>query len=164
MTTTLEKHENLYDLVKDFSIAMLTTRSPDGALRARPMAVAELKRDADAYFATSISSPKIDEIAADPNVSVSFQSSAQFASISGTATVVRDRALIDRLWKESWRVWFPGGKDDPNLCLLRIEAKEAEYWDNSGAQGLKYLFKGLAAVLQGKTPDADENQHAKVRL
>lgn len=159
-----DTHEHLYDLVKDFGTAMLVTKGASGKLHARPMSVAELRADADAYFATSLDSPKIDEIEADPEAMITFQSGSQFASISGTARVVRDRALIDRLWSEAWRAWFPGGKDDPALCLLKIEAREGEYWDNSGLKGVRYLFDGVKAIFQGEKHDVHAGQHAKVRL
>ena len=48
---TIETQRHLYDLIKDFGTAMLITHQPDGKCHARPMAVAELKTDADAYFA-----------------------------------------------------------------------------------------------------------------
>ena len=159
-----DTHEHLYDLVKDFGTAMLVTKDAGGKLHARPMSVAELRADADAYFATSLDSPKIDEIEADPEALITFQSGSQFASISGTARVVRDRALVDRLWSEAWRAWFPGGKDDPALCLLKIEAREGEYWDNSGLKGVRYLFDGVKAIFQGEKHDVHAGQHAKVQL
>jgi general stress protein 26 len=71
---------------------------------------------------------------------ITFQNASQFAFISGTVRIMRDRALIDRLWSEAWRAWFSGGKDDPSLCILKIEAREGEYWDNSGVKGVRYLF------------------------
>lgn len=157
-------HEHIYDLVKDFRTAMLVTKDAAGKLHARPMSVAELRADADAYFATSIDSPKIAEIEADPEAMITFQDGSQFAFISGHARVVRDRALIDRLWSETWRVWFPGGKDDPSLCLLKLEAREGEYWDNSGTKGLRYIFEGVKAIFQKERPETHETQHAKVKL
>jgi general stress protein 26 len=158
-----DKHEHLYDLVKGIGTAMLITRA-GGSLHARPMSVADLRADADAYFVTSLDSPKVAEIEADPYAMITFQDGRQFAVISGNARVVRDRAVIDKLWSEAWKVWFPGGKDDPSLCLIKLEAQEGEYWDNSGTKGLKYLFEGVRAVLQGTRPATDETQHAKVAL
>lgn len=157
-------HEHLYDLVKDFRTAMLVTKDSSGELHARPMSVAELQADADAYFATSIDSAKIQEIETDPKVLISFQSGSQFATISGTARVVRDRAVIERLWSDAWLAWFPGGKDDPSLCLLKFEAREGEYWDNSGLKGVRYLFDGVKAILQGEKADVHSGQHGKVKL
>jgi general stress protein 26 len=160
----MDTRQHLYDLIKDFKTAMLVTRERDGGLHARPMAVAEMKPDADAYFSTSIESPKIAEIEADPRVLITFLGRSEFASIVGTATVVRDRALIDRLWAEDWRLWFPEGKDDPTLCLLKVSAKRAEYWDTSGAEGVRFLFEGLKALIQGRQPRKDAAQNAKVAL
>ncbi len=158
-----DKHEHLYDLVKDIKTVMLITRA-GGALHARPMSVADLRPDADAYFATALDSPKVAEIEADPYAMITFQDGRQYAVITGNARVVRDRALIDKLWSEAWRAWFPGGKDDPSLCLIKLEAQQGEYWDNSGIRGLSYLFEGVKAVLRGTRPSTDETQHGKVAL
>lgn len=158
-----QKH--LYDLLKDFSTAMLVSNDQAGRMHARPMAIADLKPDADAYFATSIQSPKVAEIQNFPEVLISFQSASQFASVRGTATIVKDRVIIDQLWSEAWRAWFPGGKDDPNLVLIKVDAKEGEFWDNSGLHGLSYAFEGLKAVVTGTKPDADKTgAHGKIRL
>jgi len=107
---------------------------------------------------------KIAEIDANPAVSVTFQSRAQFASVHGNAYIVRDRALIEKLWSEAWRIWFPGGKDDPSLCLIRVEAREGEYWDNAGTQGVKYVLEAVKAYAKGETPNVDAKQNAKVGL
>lgn len=160
----MDNQQNLYDLASSFRNAMLVTRGLDGSLHARPMAVAELEPDADAYFSTSLESPKIAEIEANPEVLVTFQSRAEFATIQGRATVVRDPAEIDRLWSEDWRVWFPKGKDDPNLCLLKVSADRGEYWDTSGLEGLKFAFESVKARLAGRTPQKSEVQNAKVEL
>lgn len=160
--TDTQKH--LHDIIKDFRTAMLTTRTPDGGVHIRPMGVAQVDRDAELFFATGLTTPKVDEIVNNNQVAVSFQSSSEFAVVYGTARVSKDRALIEELWSEAWKVWFPQGKDDPNLCLLAVTPTSAEYWDSSGLEGLKYLYEGLKAVLQKRTPEHDEAQHAKVTL
>jgi general stress protein 26 len=159
-----EQKKHLYDLLKDFSTAMLASRTADNSLHARPMAVAELKADAHAYFVTDVRSPKVSEIEAHPVVLVTFQSSSEFATLYGSASVVRDPALIDRLWSEAWRVWFPGGKDDPNLVMISVAPKSGEYWDNSGTEGVKYIFEGLKAYFKGERLNPSESMSAKVRL
>lgn len=164
MPTPTDRREHLYDLLKDFDTAMLVTRSNDGHMHSRPMAVAEMREDADAYFVTGIDSPKVAEINANPNVTLTFQSKTQFASVSGRATIVQDRALIDRLYKEDWKIWFPQGKSDPSISILKFSAQDGEYWDNAGAQGLKFLFRAAKAYVKGEQPKEDEKQHAKVDL
>ena len=165
MTAATNTQEYLYDLLKDFDTAMLVTRSADGHMHSRPMAIAELRPDSDAYLVTSIDSPKVAEVQAHPGVTLTFQSSNQYASLSGQATIVRDRALIDRLYKEAWKIWFPKGKTDPSISLLKFTAQHGEYWDNAGAEGLKYVFEAAKAYAKGERPkEGDQNQHAKVTL
>lgn len=65
-----------------------------------------------------------------------------FASISGSLSVDRDRAVIDRLWNPFVAAWFEGGKDDPKLTLLRLDAERAEIWlnENNLLAGVKLLL------------------------
>lgn len=67
-----------------------------------------------------------------------------FACISGTITRDNDFAMIERLWNTQVEAWFPGGKNDPNLTLLRFDIADAELWeaDVSLAGKLKMLFGG----------------------
>jgi general stress protein 26 len=160
----VNRKAHLYDLTKGFKTAMLVTLSEDGNLRARPMAVAEIKPDADMCFSTSLDSPKIGEIEANPNVLVTFQSSSEFATIEGTAEIVRDRAEIERLWSEDWRIWFPGGTNDPHLCVLKVSAERGEYWDTGGLEGIKFMFESLKARMVGRKAERNEVQNAKVQL
>lgn len=159
-----DTREHLQDLISGFNTAMLTTRSADGGVHIRPMRVARMVADQDLLFATGLTTPKVEEIAKNNQVAVTFQGSADYAVLYGTAQVSKDRALIDELWSEAWRVWFPEGKDDPNLCLLAITPVSAEYWDSSGLEGFKYLYEGLKAIWQKRTPEHDQTQHAKVPL
>lgn len=165
MSTDTDPREHLFDLIRDFDDAMLVTCTAYGHLRARPMALAKpVDADGHLYFATAVDSPKVQELEHDARVAVVLQGKARFVSVSGHARVVNDRALIERLWSEAWKVWFPAGKDDPRLCLLAVEPEEAEYWDQAGARGLRYLFRAARAYVTHETPQSDTEQNAKVRL
>jgi general stress protein 26 len=65
-----------------------------------------------------------------------------FASIAGTLHEDNDRAVIDRLWNPFVAAWYEGGKEDPNLVLLRLDATEAEVWlnENNLLAGVKMLL------------------------
>lgn len=65
-----------------------------------------------------------------------------FASIHGSLTVETDRSLVDRLWNRFVAAWYEGGKDDPNLQLIRLDAEAAEIWlnENSAFAGLKLML------------------------
>lgn len=163
--TTNDNREHLLELLKGFDTAMLATRTGNGAIRARPMALAEVRDDGLVHVVAGLDDPKVAEIESDPHVGLFMQGKTQWVSISGSARVVRDRALIERLWSEVWRVWNPAGKDDPNLCLIAIEPSEGEYWDNAGARGVAFLLEAAKAYVTGTTPDAQKmDENAKVSL
>jgi len=164
MGQSTQPQKHLYEMLKDFDTAMLVTRSRDGRMHARPMAVAELEPNGDAYFVTGIDSPKVAEIEADPHVTLTFQSPKQYAAVSGRVSVIRDRKLLDRLWKEAWKVWFPQGKEDPEISVLKFDAEHGELWDNAGAKGVKYAFEAAKAYAKGERPSTDADQHARVDL
>lgn len=154
------------ELLEEFGLAMLVTRAGDGQLHGRPMALAEVEPDGTLWFATDRHSGKMNELAQDGHVVVTMQSRTKFVSLSGTAAPVEDRERISRLWKTEWKVWFPGGKDDPNIVLLRVAGRSGEYWDNSGTSGVKYLIEAGRALITGERPDVghDPKVHGKVAL
>lgn len=80
-----------------------------------------------------------------------------FACFDGIARIDNDFALIDKLWNSQAQAWFPGGKDDPNLALLRFDIHSAELWetDMSVSGKLKMLFGG-------KIRSGEEASHAVV--
>ncbi len=160
---TTDGRKNLHDLMDDFDVAMLVTHSAN-TMHARPMAIACLENDMDAYLVTDINSLKVDEINANQHALLTFQSARKFASVRGELTVLRDRLLIEKLWKEVWKVWFPKGRSDPNIAVLKFTAQEGEYWDNAGMQGLKYVYDAAKAYVTGETLKTDKAQHGKVHL
>lgn len=123
--------KKLRKLIKGARVAMLTTTAPDGSLRSRPMATLKAPFEGDVWFFTRASAPKTDEIRDNDRVNVSFSDGEdnRYLSISGTASVVRDKDRMEQLWSGRLKNWFPEGKKDPDLALLRVRVDRAEYWD-----------------------------------
>ncbi|AOR80300.1 general stress protein (plasmid) [Novosphingobium resinovorum] len=67
-----------------------------------------------------------------------------FACLSGRVELDTNPAMVDKLWSNAVEAWFPGGKTDPNLALLRFDIDEAELWESdvSLTGKLKMLFGG----------------------
>lgn len=65
-----------------------------------------------------------------------------FATVQGHLSPETDRAMVDRLWSPFVAAWYEGGKDDPELLLLRFDPRHAEIWlnGNSLVAGLKMLL------------------------
>ena len=82
-----------------------------------------------------------------------------FATVHGSLRLDNDRAVIDRLWNRFVAAWYEGGKDDPKLALLRLDAERAEIWLDASSlvAGIKMLF--------GADPKQDyKDKVAEVRL
>lgn len=155
-----------HDLLAKFETAMLVTHTPENELRARPMAIARVDESCRVWFFTSIESGKVHEIETDTHVSVVCQRDRElYLSLTGAATLDRDRQKAREFWKESFKVWFPGGADDPNLALVAVEPETGEYWDTEGFKKIKYLLEAARAYTTGTTPKIEEGeQHGKVPL
>ena len=82
-----------------------------------------------------------------------------FASRHGALSVDKDAGVIDRLWNPYVAAWFEGGKTDPKLTLLRLDAEQAEIWLNESS-----LFAGIK-ILLGSDPKEDyKDKVAEVSL
>jgi general stress protein 26 len=160
---TNDGKNHLHDVVNDFEVAMLVTHTAN-TIHARPMVMASMDDGVGIYLVTDLNSVKVDEISVNPHAALTFQSTNKFASVRGELTVSQDRQLIEKMWKEAWKVWFPGGKSDQNIALLKFTAYEGEYWDNAGMQGLKYIYEVAKAYATGEKLKTDDTQHAAIHL
>lgn len=138
-----------HEVLKHFDTAMLVTRSSDGVLRARPMAIARAEQGGDLWFFTSVDSAKVGELLGDAHCAAVMQGSSRYLSLSGRAELVRDRGRIDELWRRAYEAWFEHGKDDPSLALIHFIAQEGEFWDASGTKGLRYALEVARALWRG---------------
>ncbi|CAA9442866.1 MAG: General stress protein [uncultured Phycisphaerae bacterium] len=144
--------QKLAKLINGIKYAMLTTAMPDGTLRSRPMATQQAEFDGTLWFFTHDNTGKVDEIRADQHVNLGYSdpSGNRYVSVSGRATVLRDRRKAEELWTEIHRAWFPDGLDDPTLALLRVDVTDAEYWDGPSTK-VAQLAGFVKAVVTGQS-------------
>lgn len=158
-TERSESLKKLGELIKDTRIAMLTTAETDGTLRSRPMATQNTEFDGTVWFFTSAESPKVDEIEQEHHVNVSYSnpSNDSYVSMSGKASLVRDRAKIKELWNPILKAWFPKGEADPELALLKVNVEQAEYWDSPSSKVVQ-LAGFVKAIVTGQEAKGGENE------
>ncbi len=51
-----------------------------------------------------------------------------FARFHGTLVQETSRERLDKQWSNFVEAWFPGGKEDPNLLMLRMDLGDATIW------------------------------------
>lgn len=82
-----------------------------------------------------------------------------FACIAGRLVEETDQSVIDAHWSNAVEAWFEGGRNDPNLLMLRFELDDAEIWAADAS------IKGLFKMLTGSTIKPGEmGKHAEVAL
>lgn len=160
--TRQESIEKLKTLTEKIDFAMLTTIN-GGQLRSRPMSTQEFGSDGNLWFFTSDQTHKVDEIEADNRVNAAYSKPDDnvYVSVSGRASIVKDRQKIEELWNPILKAWFPEGLDDPTLCLLKVSVEEAEYWDSPNSK-IVQLVGFVKALVTGQ--QADGGEHGKVNL
>ena len=156
-TTHSEATQQMWRMIQSIRFAMLTTED-GGHLRARPMVAAQDEFDGSLWFFTRASSHKVQEAAHSP-VCVTYADGGkqEYVSLSGHAELVTDRATLHAHWSEPVRTWFPAGKDDPDLALLRVHVDAAEYWDAPN-HTMVHAYGYLKAVLTGTSPHPGGNE------
>jgi general stress protein 26 len=146
--TNARDFAHLKELIEEIKVGMLTTIDKDGTLRSRPLQTVGVEDGGALWFFTAESSPKVAEAEADAgrvNLSYANPGKHDYVSVSGKATLVRDREKMRDMYTKWVEVFFPKGLDDPDLALLRVDIEKAEYWDAPGSTvGRLYaLAKGL---------------------
>jgi general stress protein 26 len=146
-----EAIEKLQGLVKGIGTCMFFTNTATGIHNARPMAVIDVDANGHLWFFTSKSSNKIADIIKDSNVHLVFANPARdsYLDIRGRASVEENKASIEEKWNPIVKAWFPEGKNDPELCLLKVKTDEAHYWDTNTTKMVEML-KVVTSIVSGK--------------
>lgn len=144
---------------------MLTTFNDKHQLHSRPMATIKPEADGSLLFLTDKESAKVYELQKDSQVNLSYgdPSSNTYASVTGRASTYRDQAKIDELWSEPFKGWFPKGKEDPSITILKVDIQQAEYWDSPSSLLTQAYAYARAVVTGEKSKDDDVNEHAQVQ-
>lgn len=127
-----DKHPDPEKMKKDFWKAM--SHSPFVMLQldadadsAAPM-TAQLDKDADSaiWFFTY----RDNRFAAAGPATATFADKGHdlFARFHGVLTEETSRERLDKQWSKQVEAWFPEGKDDPRLLMLRMDLGDASIW------------------------------------
>ena len=163
-TTKQDAEEKLHDIVESSRNVLLLTHGEGHKIVGRPMALVRVDDDETIYLVASIESKKVSEILRDARVTIAVQNREGVAMIDGEASVAGDQRLIDELWSDSWKVWFPRGKEDPDIAILIVQPREGTYWDQDVGHGLSYLYRYVKARVTGEEIEIKPDDQQKVDL
>ncbi len=147
------------DLKSDMTVMLGIDGVEDG--HTRPMTAQLDGERGPIWFFTSNDNALVNELNQSARAIATFTSKGHdlFATVHGSLSIDRNRATLDKLWNRFVAAWYEGGKDDPKLRLLRLDAEKAEIWLEGSS-----LVAGVKMLL-GMDPKKDYKDHvAKVSL
>ena len=63
-----------------------------------------------------------------------------------------DREIVDRYWNPVLAAWYPGGKEDAHLTILRFDGDDGRVWVSESGL-MKFAFEIARANLTKTLPD-----------
>jgi len=161
-----EKVEDLVAFMEHCKFGMMTTRiASSGLLASRCMALAAKEGGGvDLIFHTNTESGKTDDLESDPKINIAFlNSTGEWASISGEASIVTDRETVRKYYSSALKAWLgdledgkhDGGPEDPRIGIIKVVAKTATYAIASGTM----LGRGgeiAKGVITGNAPKVNK--------
>lgn len=140
--------DRIWTLAEKMDPCMFITCDGDGQ-RARPV-YARVRRDEGAiYVLTDTKGCKLDQIDANPNVTLAFsdERANDYVVVNGTAKARHDPDKARDLWRFSDETFFTA-PDNPDLRVITVTPNSAELWDGSNLliSGVKILAERLAGA------------------
>ncbi len=146
--------KKLKEMAEDINTCMFCTKAANGPalFDTRPMATLKVDDEGNFWFFSASDSDKNFEIKQNEQVQLIYAkvSDAHYLSVSGRATISRNREQIDILWNKMAEAWFKGGKDDPSITLICVKPEDAYYWDTKNGKMITLLKIALSALSQKK--------------
>lgn len=159
--THTDDRTKVAELIKKARVALVTTVGREGRLVSRPLAVLDRPFDGELYFFTADPSEKSTQVALHDQVNVALEAGGAYLSLSGTASITRDAALIDELWNPHAEAWFDHGRDDPAVALLHVHAESAEFWADDNPRAIT-LIKYAKGLITGERPKLEPSHEVNL--
>lgn len=88
------------------------------------------------------------------------QSKDLYASIGGRLTVRHDEARMAKYWNAVVAAWYPEGREDSHLTMLRLCAADAEVWLTE-AGPVRFAWQIARANATRQRPHIGEHAHLR---
>jgi general stress protein 26 len=151
-------------IVEEVRICMFITNQQSENEHTRPMAAVDVDDQGALWFYTDIRSIKVEEVATQRNVHLTFAHPGKesYMDVWGTGSIVTDRQLIKEKWSPVVKAYFPNGADDPNLALLKVTPTDVYYWESETGKMMQFIKQAAAAVT--KNPAVAKSAEGKLEL
>ncbi|MEX3610723.1 pyridoxamine 5'-phosphate oxidase family protein [Rothia sp. LK2588] len=147
--------DQIVEIMRGERFVMMGSVSESGKIQTHPMTPQQVDEDADVWFFITLDGDQAQQLRQTPEVNLAFAETGSWLSVSGTVEFVDDRAMIEELWNDSAKAYFPQGKDDPNLGLLHFKSESAQFWGIPGGKA-----NALAQIVKNKVTGKRASGHS----
>ncbi|MBU1384511.1 MAG: pyridoxamine 5'-phosphate oxidase family protein [Alphaproteobacteria bacterium] len=154
--TVREAEEEFWNHLEKSNTGMLGLDQP--GYHAQPMTAYRDKETSTIWFFTREDTDLAKDVGAGQSAMFHYGSKDQnvWACIHGQLSVQgHDRELIERYWNPVLAAWYPEGKDDPKLTILRFEAGDGRVWVSEGGF-FKFAYEIAKANVTKTVPDTGD--------
>lgn len=139
----------MYDTLSDLTAGLLGVEGSGQHMQ--PMAHHAEPETDTLWFVTSRNSDLVSAIGPDARAQFTISAARRnfWAATSGPISISDDAAKLDELWSSVSAAWFDEGRDDPDVCLLKMSLASASIWSTTGNP---FLF-GLEIARSNLTGD-----------
>ena len=157
-----DAREKIKELAEDIDYCMLVTKLDVAPLSAVPMSTKQVDEHGAVWFLSKKSSEHNRNIEKSSEVQLLYSGTKEmeFLSLYGEAFIETNREVIHKLFSKADNAWFDG-KDDPEITAIKVNPKEAYYWDNKDSKMVTLFKLGMAAV---SGEDQDIGEKGKLNL
>jgi general stress protein 26 len=157
-------YEKIWEIMKSCRFGMLTTVDSNGSLHSRPMTTVQKGFAGTIWFFAPTDSDAARTVKENEQACVAYANTdkADFVCLSGTASIVMEKSIKEKLWNPMVQAWFPLGPLASDVALIKMDAHHAEYWD-SESNKLLQLYSMAAAYVTGTRPKG-LGEHQSIKL
>jgi general stress protein 26 len=156
--------EKLKELVEEIRICLFSTAlQTDDWAALRPMTALETDDKGNIWFLSDMDSEKNAAILKNNKVQLYFSHPGQnsYLIVNGEAEIITNQNKINDLWSPIGSIWFKEGKNDPKISVIKVNSKNAYYWDVEGNKMVN-CFKFIASVITGE--NKIDSEHGFINL
>jgi general stress protein 26 len=146
------ERERVRSMIEQAGVAILINTDQHGSHVGRPMLPLLLDQDPSIYFLTHQSSRKVRQVEARPQVALTIAGAGCYVVVRGSASILRDLALIRRLWSPTYRAWFPRGAEDREATVIRVAVDHVDYWEPPRSRFIR-VWQALKAIATRRAAD-----------
>lgn len=83
------------------------------------------------------------------------------ACVSGQLSPHHNEETVDRFWSPMVDAWYPGGKDDPKMLMLKFVPQDAAVWASDKSM-ISVLYEVAKANVQDEMPDMGKSKQIQL--